>query len=87
MTEDHTGFDFMYKAQVVIMVRSPVEASTTCLITHGVFTERNVVFTSLCYLQFLYLRQQLGMLCWIFGSQLFQQLWSDTCNEVCTIQR
>lgn len=47
MSEHYTGFSFMYKTQVVIMVRSPVQTCATCFITHCVFTESDIVFPSL----------------------------------------
>lgn len=63
MSEDYTGFGFMYEAQVIIMVRSPIQSRTTCFITHGVFTERDIVFPCLRNFQLIKLCQQLGMFC------------------------
>lgn len=48
MSEHYSGFSLMYKTQVIVMVRSPVESRTTCFITHRVFTERDIVFPCLC---------------------------------------
>lgn len=53
MSEHYTGFSFMYETQVVIVVRRPVQTSTTCFITHCVFTESDIVFPSLGNLKLL----------------------------------